>query len=96
MGQNLMIVKVTFDYFIELFKKGESKPYHSYEETFSVKKAVGKEIHYEEVLKECRKSIESDLVRESTDKNDDGKEFKCLYQYDIPKLVSYQILAEED
>jgi len=96
MGSKLMMIKVVFEYFIEYFKKGKDEPYNSYTENYTKIKAFDQNEHYEMILKECRKEIQAGFYTESTDKDDDGKEFKVDITYDIQKLISYQILAEEN
>ena len=96
MGNKLMIVKIVFEYFVEYFKKGKDEPYHSYTENYPITKAFDQRKYYPEIIEECRKELESEFTFESTDKDDEGKEFKCRISYDIPRLISYQILAEED
>ena len=96
MKTKLMIVKVVFEYFIEHFRKGKDEPYHSYNENYTKRKAFDQNKHYPDIIEDCRKELESEFTFDSTDKDDQGNEFKCRIAYDIPRLISYEILAEED
>lgn len=92
-----MMVKVVFEYFIEYFKKGKDEPYHSYTEKFQKVKAFDQNDGYEKILLDCRKEIESEFDTKSKDTNEDtGEEFDCDITYDLGRLISYEILAEED
>jgi len=97
MKSKLIMVKVVFSYFVQYFKKGDTDPYRSYSENYTKTKAFDDNIQYSEILERCRYDIERDFDKSSTDIDHESKEeFECEITYDISRLVSYEILAEED
>jgi len=97
MAQKLMIVKVVFEYFVQYFKAGEKESYHSYTENYAKTKAFDRDTNYPKILRKCHDEIQSEFDIKSNDTNEDtGEEFQVDITYDIQKLISYEILAEED
>jgi hypothetical protein len=97
MGTKLIMVKVVFTYFVQYFKKGNDTPYNSYAEDYVKTKAFSENIPYNQILEDCRKEIQSEFELTSKDTDEEtNEEFECDITYDISRLVSYGIVAEED